>query len=365
MSDRGNSLLRLGDRYIGIPLVFLLGLFKKRKQQPREFTKVGILATAAIGDTLLISPVIKDFIKRYPNTDIVIYCGKTNREIFEMVLPTIKIITLPMGNPFKSIKIIKRMYFDLFFDFGPWPRINSLLSFFANAEYSVGFNSIKQYRHYVYNGVVSHLNTCHEIDNLRRLVSDFDIDSKSVPTLGKHTPDKTNSYVVVHMFPSGFKAYYKEWSDQKWITLINGLTEKNIMVYLTGAPKDIGVSERIYNKCINTDNIILLAGKTNIKDVGNILQKAALVVSVNTGIMHMAAAYNLPVIALHGPTSSLRWGPICDKKVNFEATTIGAGCLHLGFEYIKEDSMSLDSIDAKSVLHKVITLLKVTNEHRL
>lgn len=358
MSDRGNKFLRLGDRYLGIPLIAFLGLFKRKRSRPESFKTVGVLATAAIGDTLLISPVLKDFIKKYPNVDITIFCGKTNKQTFEMTLPEIKLITIPVGNPFKSIKILREYNFDLFFDFGPWPRVNSLLSAFVKSGYKVGFKSINQHRHMVYHSVIPHLDTNHELENLRRLVSEFVDKLDSVPVLGLATPNKENPYVVVHMFPSGYMAHYKEWSDKNWVLLINGLTNAGIKVQLTGAPIDLEPCNRIVSKCDNSSSITILAGKTNLKQAGEVLQKAILVISVNTGIMHMAAAYNQKVIALHGPTSPLRWGPVCDNKVDFCATTIGAGSLHLGFEYIKSDDKSLDSIDPLKVVDKTIKLYK-------
>ncbi|MCV6606787.1 MAG: hypothetical protein OIF32_01120, partial [Campylobacterales bacterium] len=153
MSDRGNRVLRFVDRYAGIPIVAILGLFKKRKKRPDSFKSVAILATAAIGDTLLISPVLKDFKAKYPDCDITIFCGKTNRQTFEMTLPHFRLVTIPVNNPIKSIKMIREESFDLFFDFGPWPRVNSILSAFAKSEYKVGFKSINQYRHFVYHSV--------------------------------------------------------------------------------------------------------------------------------------------------------------------------------------------------------------------
>ncbi len=357
MSDRGNSLLRFGDRYFGIPLIFLLGLFTRNKKSPESFKSVGFLATAAIGDTLLISAVIKDFMTKYPGVNIKIFCGKSNRGTFEMALPNLDLITIPVNNPLKSIKTLRQHSFDVFIDFGPWPRINSLLSFYVKSKFKVGFNSIKQYRHYVYNYKVPHLDSCHEIDNLRRLVKCINVQSESLPFLGEATPDKDNPYIVVHMFPSGYKAHYKEWSDFKWVNLINGLTDKDYIVKLTGAPKDVDSCNRIVSKCKKPDSIITLAGKTNLLEVAEVLKKSSVIVSVNTGIMHMAAAYNQNVIALHGPTSPLRWGPLCNNKFDFEATTISAGCLHLGFEYINADNKSLDSIDEKVVLDKTLHVM--------
>lgn len=358
MSDRGNALLRFGDRYLGIPAIFTLGIFRVKKKKPSTIKSVGILATAAIGDTLLISPVIKDFISKYPGVKITIYCGKTNIGTFKMVLPDMEYITIPVGNPLKSIKLIRKRNFDLFLDFGPWPRINSLLTFFSRSKYKVGFKSINQYRHYIYDEAIPHLNTCHEIDNLRRLIKPFEVVSKSVPYLGKPDPDLESPYVVVHMFPSGYKAHYKEWSDNKWVTLINGITDYGVDVYITGAPKDVESCDRIVGKCENSSRIKVMAGKTNLEEVGNILKKSLLTISVNTGIMHMAAAYDQTVLALHGPTSPLRWGPVCSKKYDFVATSKGAGCLHLGFEYNRTDTNSLDTINADTVLNKALEKIK-------
>lgn len=355
MSDRGNALLRHFDRYIGIPLIFILGLFKGRKKKNENFKKVGFLATAAIGDTLLISPVLKDFRAKYPDSEIIVFSGKTNRSTFDMTLPDFNIKTIPVGNPIKAIREIRKFDFDLFFDFGPWPRINSLITNFVKSQFKVGFKSINQFRHYIYNYVVEHRDDCHEIDNLRRLVKDFGVESKSVPYLGINKPDFDKNYIVVHMFPSGYKAYYKEWSDKNWIKLINGLTSKGFNVFLTGAPKDVEACNRIYNSCSNPEKINVLAGKTTLLEVGDVLRDAIKVISVNTGIMHMAAAYNAEVIALHGPTSPLRWGPVCENKKDFCAKTKGAGKLHLGFEYVRDDINSLDSIDPIKVLEAAIS----------
>ena len=51
--ERGSKLLKVFDKYIGIPIVFFLGIFKQKKQIPTRIDKIGILATAAIGDTII------------------------------------------------------------------------------------------------------------------------------------------------------------------------------------------------------------------------------------------------------------------------------------------------------------------------
>jgi len=56
-------------------------------------------------------------------------------------------------------------------------------------------------------------------------------------------------------------------------------------------------------------------------------------VSVNTGIMHMAACCDAPVVGLHGPTNPLRWGPLTARAHNHAPQGMGCGYLNLGFEY--------------------------------
>jgi ADP-heptose:LPS heptosyltransferase len=358
MGDRGNSLLRFFDRFAGIPLVFLLGLFVRKKKIPHKINRIAILATAAIGDTILISAVLKDLITVCTDSSLTVYCGKTNRATFEMAIPHLNLITIPVNNPLKAIKIIRQKRYDLFIDFGPWPRINSLLSHFSLAPCKIGFKSIKQYRHYIYNIAIEHRNDCHEIENLRRLVIPLGISSHSLPALGEPKVDLDNPYIVIHMFPSGYKASYKEWSDNNWVTLINALAIEGYNITLTGAPVDKEACERIAEKCSHRQNITIMAGKTNLKQTGELLQNALMVISVNTGIMHMAAAYNQIVIGLHGPTSVKRWGPLCERSYNFTANTPGAGCLHLGFEYDNSDPHSMDSIDPIKVAEKSLVILK-------
>ena len=186
----------------------------------------------------------------------------------------------------------------------------------------------------------------------------MDIHSSSLPCLGQPEPDNDYPYIVVHMFPSGYKSWYKEWSDRHWMQLIDGLTSRGNTVVLTGGPADVPSCRRIAGTCRNTDRIDIRAGKTSLAQLGELLRRAVVVVSVNTGVMHLAAAYGLQIVALHGPTSVPRWGPLCEHSHNFSANSRSAGCLHLGFEYDRLDQHSLDTIDPRDVLKAVIKIIQ-------
>ena len=55
---------------------------------------------------------------------------------------------------------------------------------------------------------------------------------------------------------------------------------------------------------------IVLAGQTTLRQLAACLEQAALVVSNDTGVLHLAAALRRPVLGLYGPTSPALTGPL-------------------------------------------------------
>jgi lipopolysaccharide heptosyltransferase II len=101
----------------------------------------------------------------------------------------------------------------------------------------------------------------------------------------------------------------KRWPIPYWATLIDKLIrEQGAQVIFTGAPVDTplieSVSHRMQEQAIN------LAGKTSLPQLVALLQRADLVISGDSGPMHIAAALGTPLIAIHGPTDPALSGPV-------------------------------------------------------
>jgi ADP-heptose:LPS heptosyltransferase len=54
---------------------------------------------------------------------------------------------------------------------------------------------------------------------------------------------------------------------------------------------------------------ISMAGRTSLKELIELMRNARLVISNDSGPMHIAAGFNVPVFAIFGPTSPVRTGP--------------------------------------------------------
>jgi len=99
------------------------------------------------------------------------------------------------------------------------------------------------------------------------------------------------------------------------------------------------------------------AAGLNLAKTAAVLAGARLVVSVDTGIMHMAAALGTPVVGLHGPTSSRRWGPVGERNIAVDSTLNGSGYLNLGWDYPKNPPACMDGVRFESVVDACDALL--------
>lgn len=337
---RVSTFLRRVDRFLGIPLIYFLGLFHRKKTFKGPCNSIALLCTAAIGDTILISGIIADLKLAYPHAKITFFVGRSNLEA-ALLIPGIEVREIPVSNPQKAIEIIQREAFDVWIDCGQWARVNALFSFFARAEFKIGFETPGQFRHFVYDHPVLH-QTIHEMENYRNLVRALGVDAKLFPRIetgekGRNEPDR----IVLHIFAGGSSPELRHWPEKNWIELIDRLTQKGYSIGLTGGKGDRAVCERLRKGCRNPDQIEIWAGMKTLREISQLLVGAKMVISVNTGIMHLAATLDCLTLALHGPTCPKRWGPIGARTVLIEPPTIKGPLLHLGFEKVPSNMESI------------------------
>jgi len=98
----------------------------------------------------------------------------------------------------------------------------------------------------------------------------------------------------------------KLWESGKFAELCRRITgELNVPVLVTGSRSD-GILGEIEAQC---PRLINLGGKTSLKDLACLYRRADLLITTDSGPMHLAAAVGTPTIALFGPTDPKRTGP--------------------------------------------------------
>jgi 3-deoxy-D-manno-octulosonic-acid transferase/heptosyltransferase-1 len=98
----------------------------------------------------------------------------------------------------------------------------------------------------------------------------------------------------------------KLWENSKFALLCDRMRkELGVMVVLTGG--DAAPLENIRKQMKTT--ALNAGGQTSLRELAALYKKAAIVVTTDSGPMHLAAAVGTPVVALFGPTDPARTGP--------------------------------------------------------
>lgn len=106
----------------------------------------------------------------------------------------------------------------------------------------------------------------------------------------------------------------KRWPKENFAALGDELISKyKARVILTGAEKDIALVHEI--KGLMMYEPIIACGITTIKQLGAIIEASSLMISNDSGPLHIASALNKNLIALFGPTSPDITGPVPSQNV--------------------------------------------------
>ena len=133
---------------------------------------------------------------------------------------------------------------------------------------------------------------------------------------GRDTFSKISGKYVVISPGTSARRRIKTWEEEKFGNLILQLKEKHgLNPVLVGGEESREVSEKIIeivrekDKGRKMNHIQNLAGKTNLKELCYLLKEASLFVGVDSGVMHLASSFDIPVVGIFGPTDPFYVGP--------------------------------------------------------
>ncbi len=337
---RGSSLNRFLDYYLGIPLLNLLAVFGRRGRYCERPDRVGILFNPALGDTLLASGPVQELRNLYPEAKLIAFVTDANSAAAHL-LPCLDTIELfPVAQPLRAIRAIRNRRLDLMLDLTAWQRITAIYTLLSGAGFAIGFETAHQHRHRGYDRSVPHRGDCHEIENLRRITQSLGSQSASAPRLSippgaaPRILAHCGRIVVFHAWASGSRARLREWPAAAWVELAQRLRAPGRVFLLTASPADEPRCDSLFQMFLEQGiPARMLIGRDGITEVARVLAHAELLVSVNTGIMHLGAILGVPTIALNGPTAVHRWGALGPRVANLSPPDGSGGFLDLGFEY--------------------------------
>lgn len=373
MPRRVSSRQRILDRVVGIPLVALLALAPKRRMpNAASIRRIGVLKTAAIGDTLLLGGVLRAIRAQYPQCMIVLITGTDNAAVAALFGRDVdEHVVIQPRAPVTALRVIRRLDLDIVLECGPWPRFDALLAAVSHARYRVGFRVPGQARHFGFDCVVEHASTVHQVENLQNLaraigVTRFDAPSLHAPGVVAHDRLPERHFAVLHPWSGGYMGHVKEWRDDRWVELARELSERRgLLILVSGGASDVARSQALVRRMNSAAcDARCIAGEHSLVELADVLVASDVVVSVNTGVMHLAALLGAPTVSLEGPVALHRWGPLGPRVRSVVSAFPGSGYLNLGFEYAHQRLDCMDGVGVAAVVDTIDELLTPVSAER-
>ncbi len=317
--------------------------------------KILIIGLSCLGDNLLLTPAIAKIRDAFKDAEIDIIVGRRAVE-FAQNHPwfTRCIIFDKHKNIFRFIGRVNQNRYDLIVDFR-----NSLLPFFLRGKYKLSF-----YKQELF----SEKNFTHESKRILNFLEPYfgkENDIHLFFPVSKKERDAIderlrmlgikNSDIRVVLNP-GAGGTEKRWAKENFIELAKELlkTYVDIKIFLTGTDEQRQLCTQV-EEGINSKNVYNLAGKTTLQELAALLEKTDLIITNDSGTMHMASAVKCPVVAIFGPSNPYRYGPIGTRNIVVHSNLDCFPCKKE--KWCRKDFLCLKKISVEQVLRSAMLIL--------
>ncbi|MBN2179592.1 MAG: lipopolysaccharide heptosyltransferase II [Deltaproteobacteria bacterium] len=265
--------------------------------------------------TWVIEEASSDLIESHPYLDRVII---SHRKQWITNLRNIKKIGPALEEIRQFIAALRERRYDMVIDFHGLFK-SALIVGISGAKRKIGYNSLQELSGLFLNEKIYEDMEKHAVDRYldlpRYLGANIESPEFLIPLreenrlrvdtlLKEHKIDGDSPFVAVN--PVAFWKT-KLWEEKKFAELCDRIaSELKTKVVFTGGKNDDVVERIQYMMNFYSAN---LTGKTSLRDLAYLYELATVVVTTDSGPMHIAAAVGTPTVALFGPTDPLRTGP--------------------------------------------------------
>ena len=342
-------------------------LFKiKKKQHQREtFKKVLVVSNTALGDTILSTPVIKTLRKSFPDIYIAFMVNKNVYPLFKdyEYANDVIIYQKNLFGLIKHVYYLRKNKFDSIFFIhsnGPQDLFMALLSNINNLHKAINYpNKIStEFASLIKNKINSkkyqHIRE-HRLDAINYLNPKTVDKTINIPKKFYYQPAKSTKKILIGI-QLGAADKYKMWPIKNFIELINKIHKKNmaIKIALLGIKSEQILAQQITKNAIYKKNIFNYCGKTSIEELPSLINSLDLLITNDTGTLHLAIALKRRSISLFSPTDSKIFGPYQDPELHSVIQKNG--------NFINNKPKKERNQDAMNMI-KVNEVYKITKQH--
>lgn len=344
-----------------------------------DFERIVICKFKGMGSIVQASALISTLRKNYPNADIRFVSTKANggiltyynKEINSVFLVDdsglFKLISSTLMTLFRLWKFRPQVYIDLEI----YSNYSTLLCTLSAAKNRLGFyKSDKNYRtglftHLMYYNIKTPLSEIYlQMSRILGVKEEdhslikLDVKTNTLDELSKKYLINTNN-IVINPNASDLRLE-RRWPASSFVKLISELQSNypNYTIYLVGNKQESAYVNEIHAHFLSNELVVNTAGKLNLNELIALLKQASLIITNDTGPLHLSLALRKPTIGLFGPCSPDQYGQM-DTCLPVYQNVYCSPCVH---EFINPpcagDNQCMKQIEVNKVLEAIKQLLK-------
>ena len=326
------------DKYAGYAACVLLTAFgrifgskKPVKIDKDRIRKILLVKFWGLGSILLLSPAITGIREEFKNAKLVLFTSRRNREICEslVIFDEVRYLDVDSGWLKFASSLAGNMgriffeRFDMVVDFEFFTRFSAVLTFFTFSKIKVGYHAWEAWRGDIHNIKVPFNRYWNIMDNFYNLGTYIGLkarpelkmskpkftaeDSAAVDSLLK-AAGVTGRYIAANVNASNL-VIERRWPYQNFVELTRQLIKKHrCSIVFVGSGSEKKSVEAIV-KTVADPLAVNLAGKVTIPQLARLFEKSGLVISNDSGPLHLAVAMEVPTVSLFGPETPVVYGP--------------------------------------------------------
>lgn len=309
------ALLKIIDNYLGWFACVVLG--QPAYQKTEAPATILIIRPGGIGDAVLLASTVSCLKKTYPCCHISVLAEQRNAGVFALIPDVDHVLSYDIPREFIQALWGK---FDVVIDTEQWYRLSAVLARLVRTPVKIGFGTNERRRMFTH--CVQYDSGAYETDNFHALLKPLGVDCQldlqavtlSVPLQAISTANRKlqslGPKTFVAVFP-GASTPEKRWGADKFRQVAEMLSAFGINIVVVGGKEDRQQGDLIAGGGLGLN----LAGMTSLPETAAIIQRSSLLVSGDSGVLHIAAGLGIPTVSLFGPGRVEKWAPRGDRHI--------------------------------------------------
>jgi len=343
---------------MGLPLVYTLNVVARvlgfmlriDHSLSKPVKTIAVCKFVGLGSIIQATPLLQTLRKNYPDANIIFISNESNSALLKHIQGIDKVLTISDKGVFTLILTTAKLLFrlwkqkpDIYIDLEIYSNYSSVIATMSLSKNRIGFfKNDKTYRkgiytHMLYFNVKSPISQtylqfarllgCKNIVT-ELLLNTYNINQETVQIIDQKLNTTLEKYIVVNPNASDLRIE-RRWDLDNFATLILKICEEfpEHKIILIGAKNETGYVNRLSSQLSAKENVVNSSGKLSIEELLILIDNSDLMITNDTGPMHIAFALKVKTVALFGPCSPQQYGGI-GNTVTIYKNTYCSPCVH-------------------------------------